>query len=82
MVVVMEREVYTVVGYSKGVTKKGDAFTKVALTFQSPFKGFEGLDVVSHFIYADLDIGLGQCVYLEYGCRQDGKAYVRNLIPA
>lgn len=78
----MEREIYTVVGFSKGVTKKGDSFTKVALEFESPFKDFQGHDVASHFIYADLDIAVGQLVYLEYGCRADGKAYVRNLIPA
>lgn len=77
----MNREIYTVVGFSKGTTKKGDKFTKVALTFESPFKDFEGLDVASHFIYDDLNIALGDEVYLEYGCRQDGKAFVRSLIP-
>ena len=76
-----EREKYTVVGYSKGTTKKGDKFTKVALIFDSPFDSFVGKDVVSHFIYADLDICEGLEVYLEYGCRQDGKAYVRNVTP-
>lgn len=78
----MEREIYTVVGFSKGTTKKGDKFTKVALEFEPPYDNYHGLDVVSHFIYADLDIEVGSQVYLEYGCRQDGKAYVRNVIPA
>lgn len=77
----MEKEIYTIVGYSKGTTKKGDKFTKVALEFVSPFKDFHGMDVASHFIYADLDVEVGMNVNLEYGCRQDGKAYVRNLVP-
>lgn len=75
------REVYTIVGFSKGVTKKGDKFTKVALEFASPFDNFQGVDVASHFIYADLPVRVGMEVYLEYGCRQDGKAYIRDLIP-
>ena len=75
------KDVYTVVGFSKGTTKKGDRFTKVALTFESPFRDFEGLDVASHFVYADLDIAVGDRVYLDYGCRADGKAFVRDIIP-
>lgn len=76
-----KKEIYTVVGFSKGTTKKGDKFTKVALEFESPYRDFVGKDVVSHFIYDDIDVYEGMEVELEYGCRADKKAYVRNIIP-
>lgn len=76
-----KKEVFTVVGFSKGTTKKGDKFTKVALEFESPFDNYVGLDVQSHFVYDDLNIQLGDTVTADYGCRADGRAYIRNLTP-
>lgn len=76
----MEENVYTVVGYSHGKSKEtGKPFTKVALTCQPPFDNYTGYDVKSVFINSDIDIQLGDNVTLVFGCRYDGKAYVKGL---
>lgn len=75
----MERDVFTVVGFSKGVTKKGDKFTKLALQFESPFPDYQGVDVRSEFIYKDLDVSLGDNVNLVFGCRANGMAFVKDV---
>lgn len=79
----MKETIYTVAGFSHGRTKaEGKPFTKVFLTFEPPYDTYTGHDGLSVFIYDDIDVRLGDAVYLVYGCRRDGKAYVKDIIPA
>lgn len=79
----MKETVYTVIGFSHGVTKadKKD-FTKIALTFVPEFDSYQGEDVQSVFIYDNVNVQIGDQVNLIYGCRRDGKAYVKGVVPA
>lgn len=76
------KDVCKIVGYSKGISKKGDRFTKIAVEFVSPYKDFQGVDVASHFIYDDCDVEVGMEIYLDYGRKANGMAYVRGFTPA
>lgn len=72
--------IYTVVGFYHGVSKNtGKPFTKLALEFEVDYQGYVGKDVKSEFVNHYVEVQVGDQIDLVYGCRNDGKAFVRDI---